>query len=151
MDVYQILMQDHRTVEQIFIEIEQTNNREVERREQLFGKLRVTLEAHTVVEEKIFYPEIDKYPSIKELVAEAFDEHAEFEQTLQQISELPTDRADWLEMIKELEEVVQEHVRKEEDKMFPAARKELDESRAEELGRQILEMKREKSPDRAPA
>ena len=151
MDVYQILMQDHRTVEQIFIEIEQTDDREVERREQLFGKLRVALEAHTVVEENLFYPEIEKYPATKELVAEAFDEHAEFEQTLQQISELPTDRADWLEMIKELEEVVQEHVRKEEDKMFPAARKELDESRAEELGRQILEMKREKSPDRAPA
>ena len=35
--------------------------------------------------------------------------------------------------------------------MFPAARKELDETRAAELGRQILEMKREKSPDRAPA
>jgi alcohol dehydrogenase len=46
---------------------------------------------------------------------------------------------------------VQEHVRKEEDKMFPAARKELDESRAEELGRQILEMKQEKSPDGALA
>ena len=151
MDVYQILMQDHRTVEQIFIEIEQTDDREVERREQLFGKLRVALEAHTVVEENIFYPEIDKYPAIKELVAEAFDEHAEFEQTLQQISELPTDKADWLEMIKELEEVVQEHVHKEEDKMFPAARKELDESRAEELGRQILEMKQEKSPDRTLA
>ena len=100
---------------------------------------------------KRFYPKIDKYPAIKELVAEAFDEHAEFEQTLQQISELPTDKADWLEMIKELEEVVQEHVYKEEDKMFPAARKELDESRAEELGRQILEMKQKESPDRAPA
>ena len=151
MDVYQILMQDHRTVEQMFIEIEQTDDREVERREQLFGKLRVALEAHTVVEENLFYPEIDKYPAIKEMVAEAFDEHADFEHTLQQISELPTDKPDWLGMIKELEEVVQEHVHKEEDKMFPAARKELDESRAEELGRQILEMKQEKSPDRALA
>ena len=54
MDVYQILMQDHRTVEQIFIEIEQTDDREVERREQLFGKLRVALEDHTVVEENYF-------------------------------------------------------------------------------------------------
>jgi len=32
-------------------------------------------------------------------------------------------------------------VHREENKMFPAARKELDESRAEELGRQILQMK----------
>lgn len=141
MDVYQILMQDHRTVEQMFIEIEQTDDREVERRQRLFGKLRTALEGHTLVEENLFYPEIDKYPAIRELVAEAFDEHAEFEHTLQQISELPTNKADWLEMIRELEAAVREHVQKEEGKMFPAARKELDESRAEKLGWQILEMK----------
>src|SRR3954449_8993560 len=98
MDVYQILMQDHRTIKQIFNEIEQTDDREVERREQLFGILRAALEDHTVVEENLFYPEMEKYPAIKEVIAEAFDEHAEFEQTLQQISELPTDKAHWLEM-----------------------------------------------------
>ncbi len=106
------------------------------------------MEVHTVVEESLFYPEMEKYPAIKEAIAEAFDEHAEFEQTLQQISDVPTDKADW---IKQLEGVVQEHVRKEEDKMFPAARKELDESRAEELGRQIIEIKQQKSPDGALA
>ena len=37
--------------------------------------------------------------------------------------------------INELKDVVQRHVHREENKMFPAARKELDESRAEELGR----------------
>jgi hemerythrin-like domain-containing protein len=52
-----------------------------------------------------------------------------------------TNKDDWLEKIDELKDVVQRHVRMEEDKMFPPARKELDESRAEELGRQILEMK----------
>jgi hemerythrin-like domain-containing protein len=52
-----------------------------------------------------------------------------------------TNKSDWLEKISELKDVVQRHVRREEDMMFPAARKELDESRAEELGRQILEMK----------
>src|ERR1700745_3007959 len=89
MDVYQMLMQDHCIVEQIFVEVQQTDDREVERREQLFEKLRAALEEHTVVEENVFYPKIDKYAAIKELVADAFDEHAEFEQTLQQISELP--------------------------------------------------------------
>ena len=53
-----------------------------------------------------------------------------------------TNKDDWLEKINELKDVVQRHVRMEEDKMFPAARKELDASRAEELGRQILAMKR---------
>jgi hemerythrin-like domain-containing protein len=52
-----------------------------------------------------------------------------------------TNKDDWLEKINELKDVVQRHVHREEDKMFPAAREELNESRAKELGRQILEMK----------
>jgi hypothetical protein len=33
MDVYQVLMQDHRIVEELFSEIEKSDDREVERRE----------------------------------------------------------------------------------------------------------------------
>jgi hemerythrin-like domain-containing protein len=44
-------------------------------------------------------------------------------------------------MIEELDHAVQHHVREEEEQMFPAARKELSEDRANELGRQIEEMK----------
>jgi iron-sulfur cluster repair protein YtfE (RIC family) len=99
MDVYQILMQDHSAVERIFTQIEQTDDRAVKRRERLFGKLRVALEDHTVLEENLFYPEIDKYPAIKELLADAYDEHAEFEEILQEISEVPTNNAEWLERI----------------------------------------------------
>ena len=149
MDVYQILMQDHRTVEQIFVEIEATADSEVERRELLFRKLRKVVEGHTVVEENILYPEIEKYPATKELVAEAFDEHADFEETLQEISELPTDKNEWLERINELRDVINEHVNKEENRMFPAARREIDERRAEELGRQIQQLKEHKRRDRA--
>ena len=102
MDLYQILMQDHRTIKEIFIEIEQTDDREVERREQLCEKLRTALEGHTVIEETLFYPEIDKYPAIKELVAEAYDEHVTFDEILREISELSTNKIDWMERIKEL-------------------------------------------------
>jgi len=44
MDVYQVLMQDHRVVEELFSEIEKSGDREVERREQLFARLRKELE-----------------------------------------------------------------------------------------------------------
>jgi iron-sulfur cluster repair protein YtfE (RIC family) len=151
MDVYQILMQDHRIAERIFSEIDQADDGSVGRREQLFGRLRVALEDHTVVEESLFYPEIDKCPAIKEMVAEAYDEHAEFDQILQEISELPSNKADWLERIRELGGLVQEHARKEENRMFPAARREFDQSRAEELGRRVIEMRQKPRPDREQA
>jgi iron-sulfur cluster repair protein YtfE (RIC family) len=145
MDVYQTLLQDHRTIQKIFGEIERSNVSEVERREQLFGNLREELETHVILEEIIFYPEIDKFPIAGELVDVAFDEHAEFDAILQEISELPVAKADWLERISELKYMVQQHIVNEENRLFPAARKELDDCRAEELGRQIEELKQKES------
>jgi hypothetical protein len=54
MDVYQTLLQDHRTIRQMFGEIERTDVSEVERRERLFRNLREELEAHVILEEIYF-------------------------------------------------------------------------------------------------
>ena len=62
------LMQDHRIVDELFNEIEKSDDREVERREQLFARLRKKLEAHTLIEEDIFYPWIEKLLGLKDLV-----------------------------------------------------------------------------------
>jgi hemerythrin superfamily protein len=67
MDVYQVLMQDHRIVDALFREIEKSDDREIERREQLFAKLRKELEDHTLIEEDIFYPLIEKLLGTKNL------------------------------------------------------------------------------------
>src|SRR5271170_6388803 len=133
MDVYQILLQDHHTIQKIFLEINRANITEVRRREQLFRTLQNELEAHEILDETVFYPEIDKYPDARDLIGVAFDEHAEFDATLQEISEIPADKPEWLDRISELKDLVQQHVYSEENKMFPAARKILDERRAEEL------------------
>jgi hemerythrin superfamily protein len=144
MDIYEMLMQDHRLIEELFSEIEQTRDEEVEQRELLFTRLQKALENHEIMEENIFYPEIEKYPETKELLAQAFDDHANFDAILQEIREMRTNKGDWLERISELKDVVQRHMREQEDKMFQLARAKLGKSRAEELGRQIQELKQNK-------
>jgi hemerythrin superfamily protein len=52
-----------------------------------------------------------------------------------------TNKDDCSERISELNDVVQQHMRKEEDKLFQLGRAKLDESRAEELGRQMRDLK----------
>jgi hemerythrin superfamily protein len=139
MDAFEKLMQDHRIAEQCLAEIVATTCKETERREQLFKELRAMLEAHETFEEEVLYPEIDQFPSTRLVVAEAFDEHAEFDAILQEIAGIPADRDDWIDRILEFKELLQKHVRAEEETMFPPARLEVDKSRAEELGRQIGE------------
>jgi iron-sulfur cluster repair protein YtfE (RIC family) len=139
MDVFQRLIQDHRSTEQRFAEIEETREKEAERRELLFAKLREGLEAHEVFEEEYLYPEIDEVLSAKAVVAEVLDEHAAFDAILQEISEIPANKDEWLEKVCELRDMVRGHERKEEEKMFPVARNKLGQNRSEELGRQIQE------------
>jgi Hemerythrin HHE cation binding domain len=58
MDVYQILLQDHRTLRQIFTQLSKSSISEVRQREQLFRTLQNDLEAHEILEETVFYPEM---------------------------------------------------------------------------------------------
>jgi iron-sulfur cluster repair protein YtfE (RIC family) len=123
MDVYQILLQDHQTIRQIFVEINRANTSEVERREQLFRTLRNELEAHEILEETVFYPEIDKNPDLRDLIGLAFDEHAEFDAIQQEISELPADKPEWLERIAELKDMVQQHNQRREQALSGGAQR----------------------------
>ena len=141
MEAFELLSNDHRSVEKLFAQIEKTDNRGANDREQLFQKLRQELELHTQMEEKIFYPEMKKHKGTKELVEEALEEHGEVKQMLQEIGRLSAEDDQWSEMINELKMSVQHHVQEEEQRMFPAARKALDQSRIDELGRQLQEMK----------
>ncbi len=141
MDPFQILSKDHRAVEHIFEKIEKTDNREAEQREQMFQKVRQELELHAQIEEKVFYPELKRFDGTKKLVSEALEEHAEIEQMLQEIGSLSAEDDQWSEMINELKMAVGHHVREEEDQIFPAARRELDQSRIDEIGRRIEDMK----------
>jgi hemerythrin superfamily protein len=137
MDVFEELIRDHRVTEQQFAEIEQATDKEVERREQLFRELRARFEAHEVFEEETLYPEIGQLPSTKLVIGEGFEAHAELDAVLQEMAEIPADKPEWIERIRELKEMMREHVRTEEETIFPAARTEFGKTRAEELGRQF--------------
>ena len=139
MDVFEELIQDHRVTEQRFAEIEQTTDRELERRQGLFRELRAGFESHELFEEEILYPEFDQLLSTKSAIGDAFEAHAELDGLLQEIEGTPANNAGWIERIRELKSRMQEHMRAEEENIFPVARLELAKTRAEELGRRFLE------------
>jgi hemerythrin superfamily protein len=95
------------------------------------------LEAHEVFEEEVLYPEIDQIPQIVSMIGDAYEAHAEFDTIMRELSDSPVTDDEWMRRIGELEETVREHVRMEEESLFPAACAKLAESRAEELGRQL--------------
>lgn len=141
MDPYKLLMNDHRSVEHLFERLAKTRDQDAELREELFDSLREELEIHTTIEEQLFYPEMRKHAATKELVGDALKEHSEVKEMLRKLDKLPVAEEAWLGKVDELKRMVQHHVSDEEDKMFPAAQREVPEQRAQELGRQLHEMK----------
>ena len=135
--VFEKLVQDHRIVEKRLSEIERTVDKDAALREQLFKELQVMLEVHETFEEEVLYPEIDQIPQIVSMIGNAYEAHAEFDTIMRELSDSPVTDDEWMRRIGELKEMVREHVRMEEESLFPAAHAKLAESRAEELGRQL--------------
>ncbi|HJU17701.1 MAG TPA: hemerythrin domain-containing protein [Stellaceae bacterium] len=145
MDLYQMLIQDHREVDSLFEKIEKSGKGASKTREQLFDKLRQELELHTQVEERIVYPDFKKHEGTREFIGEALEEHGEVKKMLQQLSKMEPGEAEWSTRIEELKQAVQHHVRDEEQKIFPAARKEIGKQEADDLARRVQEMKQKAS------
>ena len=141
MDLYQMLIQDHRAVDDLFEKIEKSGKNANRTRQQLFGKLREELELHTRVEEQIVYPDFKKHERVKDFIGEALEEHGEVKKMLQQLGRMEPGAAEWSAGIADLKKAVQHHVREEEQRIFPAARKEIDEDEANDLARRVQAMK----------
>lgn len=141
-DAIDLLVQDHDKVENMFTKIEQGVNKETG--EDLFTKIYHELTLHAIVEEQIFYPAVAKNPGFKDLLKDAFSEHAEVKQQLGDISYLEAGSAEWTKMMGKVWKELQHHINDEEEKLFPKVREALSEKELKALGEELEEGKHSK-------
>jgi iron-sulfur cluster repair protein YtfE (RIC family) len=132
MDLWQFIKNDHLNVDQIFEQILKEGEGAVSR-DKLFAQLKRELEAHTKIEEDVFYPALEQHQDLREMAGHARREHGEVKQMLQDLSLGKATGAEWMSQFQKLQENVQHHVREEEDKIIPAAQKAIDGQKADEL------------------
>jgi hemerythrin-like domain-containing protein len=136
-DAVSMLEQDHRKVEQLFEQYEQTGDPTVV--QQICTELKV----HTTIEEEVVYPVVARdLPEGKDLEKEARKEHKEVEDAIKQIESLGYDAAEVDELMQTIIEGVNHHVEEEESEMFPKLRQELGD-RLTELGEKLAEAKQQ--------
>jgi hypothetical protein len=123
----ELLRQQHRELEALFAELETTKNRE-----DLVRQLVISLEAHTWIEEKILYPaglEVD--PA---MTFEAFEEHSLIQFMLHKIVDTEAEDEAFLPRVKVLKEIVEHHVREEEEEYFARLQAKLSPRRLADIG-----------------
>jgi len=140
MNAFELLKQDHQTVSGIFDELEAGD---AAARRQTFPRLKQELDVHAHIEETIFYPALKERPETRELVAEAYDEHAEVKRLLASLEQGlgAADGDAWLEQLTDLRDSVEHHVEEEENELFPNAEKALGAEQIDALGTRMKEEK----------
>jgi iron-sulfur cluster repair protein YtfE (RIC family) len=143
-DAVTLLKKDHATVKKMF-EREKQFGKETTAKVSIFSELRAALEAHATIEEEIFYPAVKRARSenVKNEVREGYEERKQIKSLLAQISSITPVDETYDVKIKVLKEDVAHHVKDEEGKMFPDARKFLSKTRLMELGAEMAMRKQQ--------
>jgi hypothetical protein len=129
-----LLEKQHRTVEGIFSKLEHEGSD----KETLVTELANDLAAHMTIEQEIFYPAIQTID--RKHVFESYEEHALAEVALKRLLAADPESDEFKARVKAAKELIQHHVKEEEEELFPKVEKALDEDKLKELGSQMQQM-----------
>ena len=101
------------------------------------------LNAHELIEEKLFYPAISRYPEAKDIVLEGFQEHHVADLIVKELHTTALDNERWGAKFKVLKENIEHHIQEEEGPMFRTARGVMSRDELLQLGAQMARMKAE--------
>jgi len=139
MNALDLLSQDHKKVKGLF---EQAEKADEKQQKKIFEQIKQELETHTRIEETVFYPAMQEYDELKDMVLESLEEHKQIKTLLKEMDNLSSDSEKFEPKLKVLQENVQHHAEEEEEgKMFPKVRKILNSEELEELGAELEEAK----------
>ena len=138
-----LLRADHRRVEKLLAQLDDTSEEDLERRRELFRDLTDEMQAHEIIEEEILYPALKDHPKAREVVLEGYEEHHVVDTIMSELDDVPFDDETWAAKFNVMKENIEHHIEEEEDDMFDQAADIFDEEELETLGERMAERKKE--------
>ncbi len=115
------LAAEHRMVEKTFEMLLQTSDDETLKRQMMLTKIAYALTKHAVEEENVIYPAMIE-AGREEQARHLIEDHGDVKTFIFDLRRMPTDDPRWIETARSFFEKLQEHMREEEDELFPAFR-----------------------------
>ena len=136
----ELLMADHRKVEQLFDDFE-GEKEDTEAKAGIAEKICTELKVHTQVEEELLYPWLSENfdDEDQDMVREAQVEHQTAKDLIAKIEECDPEDEQYDALVKVLSEYIKHHVREEEQEIFPKVASMTEE--LDELGQEIAARK----------
>jgi hemerythrin superfamily protein len=118
-DWFEALKAEHKATLALFDEIEATNDSQTAMRSALLTKLKYALTKHAHQEESVIYPALRQANSAHD--ADALNsEHGYVKTYLYELETLRNDSPEWLARVGDFRTMLEEHIRMEENEVFPA-------------------------------
>ena len=126
-----LLKAQHEEVKALFKRIEKASTRAAKTK--LFDTLAANLVAHDAIERELFYPACERAMGMTDLLGEALVEHGFVEFGLYQADQARSEQ-DFPFKCQVLSEIVEHHVKEEEEDFFPKVQKALGKEKLVKLG-----------------
>ena len=134
-----VLETEHRQVKKMLKEL--VNAEEAGEREEIFGRLKPELVAHSHGEEEAFYPLLKDEDESKATAIEAYVEHHIADRLIQEMDSMEKDDEEWEARAKVLKDLVEHHIEEEEGEIWKEARKLLGKEKLTELTPEYMAVK----------
>ncbi|NEE01460.1 hemerythrin domain-containing protein [Phytoactinopolyspora halotolerans] len=138
--VIDVIVEDHREVEELFKQLESTSDSEQLR--QLADQVIAELVRHSVAEEQYLYPAFREHlDDGDELADHEISEHSEIEETLKELESLDVTEERFQTLVRELISEVRHHVEDEENDALPRLENACGRDELIELGQKVEQAK----------
>lgn len=126
------LKAEHQATLALFDKIEATDDSQTWMRSHLLAKLKYALDKHAHQEENVVYPALREANSAHD--ADALNaEHGYIKTYLYELETMANDSPEWLARVRDFRSMIEEHMRMEEDEVFPKFRATLSEEQNAKL------------------
>ena len=139
----ELLESDHEKVKKLLERGDDTTEKAVKTRTELFAEIKKEMEVHEAIEEEIFYPALKEHPKAKEIVLEGYEEHHIVDTILAELADTAVEDERWTAKFAVMKENVEHHIEEEEDDMFAKARDVFTKEELEALGQRMESRKKE--------
>lgn len=147
MNAIVMLELQHREVEDLFDELQ--SERSPDARRAVFVQIADALAIHAAIEERHFYPAVNKRPTM-DILLDSVEEHLEIKRLIADLLTTDARSEDFDAKLQVLRDDVAHHVREEEKELFPRVKRLFDEQTLSVVGASMaetqLEMRRAGNP-----
>ena len=118
------LKAEHQATLAIFDKLEATGDTQTMIRSHLLTKLKYALSKHAIEEENVVYPALRQANSAHDADA-LTSEHGYVKTYLYELENMAKDSPEWLARVRDFRSMIEEHMRMEEDEVFPALKNQM--------------------------